>query len=138
MTTFVRLVQVAGVTSVLGLAACGGTFRVVRQTPEGGVVALKGDRDDAHAKAEQFMASQCGGGGYAILEEGEAVIGETSHATGVYWGAGVSTGNTSTTQKTEWRISYRCKSAGPAPAPPAGAAPPPPPAASIHTLVIRF
>jgi hypothetical protein len=112
MNTFLRIAQVASMTSLFALVACAGaSYRVVKKTPEGGVVALAGSRDEAHSLAEGYMKSQCPGG-FDVVEEGEAVIGEDSKSATKpsLFTIGQNTA-TSTTQKTEWRINYKCKGA---------------------------
>lgn len=104
-------------------AACA-TTRVVSTKPRnGGVIALqKGLWGEAEArmKAESIMRSTCGGK-YEITEEGEVVIGTVSQQQGSAnetktngrYGAGSSTQTSSTvdtTNKTEWRITYACRS----------------------------
>lgn len=139
----------------LGLAACS-SFRVVKVTPTGGIVALQGDRDAAHAKAEKYMASRCPDG-FKILEEGEVPIGSTTEGSATkgrdLFGLKTVDTSSTTTEQTEWRVTYQCKSA--APAAPAGSAAPAPassgaaPAApapapgngalnDVHTVVIRM
>ena len=88
----------------LGAALIGcssGSFRDVKTTPTGGVVALEGARDVAHQKAEAYMKQRCPQG-YNVLEEGDLEVA----------GGG-----------REWRVKYECTGAAPAPAPSASAAP---------------
>jgi hypothetical protein len=96
----------------LSLAACS-SIRVVQKTPQGGVVALQGDREEAMQKAVTYMQSQCPTG-YQIVEEGEAVIGQDIQTETTQnrsrWGNSQSTRG-STTDKREWRVTYACKDA---------------------------
>ncbi len=120
--------------------ACSGTYRVVKKTGTGGVVALQGPQESAHQAANQYMASQCPSG-VDILEEGEAVIGADTAATTRpgFFGSNTSA---STTEKREWRITYQCKGTGPAPtapaAPTAPTATPPTPVGQVRTVIITF
>ncbi len=149
----------------LGLTACS-SYRVVKVTPSGGIVALQGDRDDAHAKAEKYMASRCPDG-YKILEEGEVPVGSSTegeaHKGTDLFGLKTVHESSSTHEETEWRVTYQCKSAaaaapaapaapadnaapapgddqGAAPAPADSAAPDPANGAQneVHTLIIRM
>ncbi len=53
MSKLSSVLKVTSTSSIFAFAlfACGGTFRVAKKTPDGGIVALIGIRDDAHAKA---------------------------------------------------------------------------------------
>ena len=144
MGTIRSVVLAAGVLGTLGvLSGCSG-YRVVQVHPgKDGIVALLGDRDAAREKATGYMNEQCPGG-FDVVEEGEAVVGETSNSqsqgTQTIFGPAVNT-QTSTRQQTEWRIRYQCKGAAPAAAPGPGGAPAP--AASgaqgkIHEIIIRY
>lgn len=84
------------------------SIRVVKKTPDGGVVALQGDPDGAREKAENYMQSQCASG-YDIVEEGEAVVGsetETRRNRGGIFGPTVTS---SSTDRSEWRITFKCR-----------------------------
>lgn len=127
------------------LAACGPSIRVVKAAKTGGDIALVGDREGAMELAKAEMARTCGGADrYDILEEGEAVIGEVTNASahrGVFGGI---SGQSESTQKTEWRVKYGCKGAA-QPTPAGTGAPTAPPAASggtpsgqIHQFSVRF
>jgi hypothetical protein len=66
-----RLASVGLVAVVLPLISClaacaGGSMRVVQETPSGGTVAVQGQGDGAHEKAEKYMGAQCPFG-YDIL-----------------------------------------------------------------------
>ncbi len=139
---------VALMVCALSAVACGG-IRVVRVTPSGGVLALQGDQTKARQKAEDYMASRCTNG-YDILEEGEAVVGQTTSGSANTYGSGgrrygssFTTMSSSSQDVREWRVTYQCKGAAPE-APPAAAtpgAPANPPTTSkgeIETVVVRF
>jgi hypothetical protein len=94
---------------------------------------------------EQYLKAQCPAG-YDVQKESEAVIGETTNsreegAAHGTRGGGVRTSSASTsttTQKTEWRIEYKCKDAG-------GATPPAAPtddkaktSSETHVLIVRY
>jgi hypothetical protein len=136
------LVLVGISVAVAAAVGCGG-YRVVKKTPEGGIVALKGDQTEARQKADEYMTSTCGGP-YDIVEEGEAVIGETnsSETRATSYGTMRSTGQS--TQKTEWRLTYKCRGKGGPAVAPAGSGAPAPAASSapatseLHTLILRF
>lgn len=91
------------------LTACSG-IRVVQQTNRGGVVALRGPRDGAWEKAEEYMHGRCPSG-FDVIEQGEAVVGQDTRVR-----TDTSTaGNTQTSSSTaetrdvrEWRVTYRC------------------------------
>ena len=73
--------------------ACAGGVRNVKTDPgEGGEVALKKNTDKMHEKAVSLMVKNCGAKTYKVTTEGEG-------------------------DKKEWRISYKCVAAAPAPAP---------------------
>lgn len=97
---------------------------------QGGVVALKlNHRQEDRIYAEQIMSRTCGTNPFDVLEEGEVVIGTETQATkthrqgqsgrqvGSLFGIPVSTSssdpqtstNSTTTQKKEWQINYKCK-----------------------------
>jgi len=107
MNSGLRILALASTLAAIAVAGCS-SFRVVEKSQTGGVVALSGPRDDAHQKAEEFMAAQCPLG-YQIVDEGEAVIGEDTQGVARPSVFGGGTTATSTTQKTEWRIKYQCK-----------------------------
>jgi hypothetical protein len=135
-----------------GLVGCS-SIRVVRASPQGGEIALNGNREDAMEKARVEMQRTCGGP-YTIIEEGEVVVGQqtqeqqTTEAGRTWTGrpATRTTGTSTTRDLSEWRVKYACGAAAPPPAgPPPGAPPPngaPPPApmpvGQIHELVVRY
>jgi hypothetical protein len=118
------------VPAALLLAAatgCGSTARLVNGTPDGGVVAIPSNsnywpmkyRDDA----DKMMAQRCPNG-YEIVSEGEVVVGQTAttnenvdHRTPTnsnsrYRVDQTTTQMTTTTSdKTEYRITFRAKPA---------------------------
>ncbi|CAN5576387.1 hypothetical protein BH09MYX1_BH09MYX1_60420 [soil metagenome] len=142
-------------TGITALVGCSG-IRVVRASPQGGEIALQGNREDAMEKARAEMARTCGGPqNYQIVEEGETVVGEQTSGNsttqqGQTWTgrpASRTTTNQTTRDVTEWRVKYACGGAAPPPAgphpgaaPPPGGAPPPAPmpVGQIHELVIRY
>lgn len=114
----------------LSLSAVGcANIRVVKKTQTGGEVALLGSREGAQEKANEYMARQCPGG-YDVLEEGEAVVGQNATTTtrptrGLFGGKQLQS-DSSTEDKREWRVKYQCKGA----VEPASAAAPAAPAAA--------
>ena len=52
------------------IAGCGGSAVPLAQTPEGGVMGLDGDHDEAMADARRQMSEACGGA-YTIVGERE-------------------------------------------------------------------
>lgn len=109
---------VALLVVLLALLACGGSIRVVKASKAGGEIALIGDRQSAMDKARAEMDRVCGGP-WDIQEEGEQVIGsvtneqgQASQGTGIFGQPVTNTSSQSeTTQKTEWRVRYTCKTA---------------------------
>lgn len=96
--------------STIGLTGCG-TYRVVHRTAAGGEVALEGSEDKAREAASEYMASQCPYG-FDVIEEGEAVVGsETTASTRKekVFGVPVSSTQSQTTDKREWRLKYQCR-----------------------------
>lgn len=86
------------------------TTRVVKSQPgQGGeIMVQEGLFGDARADAKKKMSANCGRKRATITEEGEAVIGTRSQADLhlTKWG---STTAADTTEKTEWRVKYRCR-----------------------------
>ena len=100
---------------LLAGAACG-TARLVERNQYGGTLALVGfDRQKAMENAHVTMASHCGPGAYAVVQEGEHVTGsqtsERDEVRKTKEGTLVKEGGSSTSNTTEWRISYRCTGA---------------------------
>ncbi|HEU4537943.1 MAG TPA: hypothetical protein VFS00_27675, partial [Polyangiaceae bacterium] len=94
----------------LSATGCAG-IRVVKKTQTGGEVALLGAREGAQEKANEYMARQCPGG-YDVLEEGEAVVGQNATTTtrptrGLFGGKQLQSDST-TEDKREWRVKYQC------------------------------
>ena len=137
MTHAKVILTFASIVWVSALAGCG-SIRVVKKTQDGGIVALAGDQTEARKKADAYMTSQCGGGGYEVVEEGEAVIGETNSSQAQATRFGTIQTQGQSTQKTEWRLTFRCKSS----APPANAMSESPhgarETAELHSFVVRF
>jgi hypothetical protein len=138
MTSRACMLGTCSVISLLALAGCGaaGSFRVVEKTSGGGVVALPSAQDMGREKAEQYMKSQCPTG-YDVQKEAEAVIGsDTTQGTQKASFFSAPTAASTTTQKTEWRIEFKCK----------GGAPDAPPAdqnakkstSQVHTFIVRY
>lgn len=105
---------------VSSLLACGAPYRFVRQSQDGGIVAV---RDQENKEVRQTilleMRKVCQGE-FDITDEGEVVIGSETRRTervrssqvggrrsGVSVGVGVS--QTVTTPVTEWQIDFTCR-----------------------------
>lgn len=123
---------VGGLAATL-LVGCGGHAQLVKRDLTGGTYALKGDREEAMNDAHSLMAEHCKGN-YTIVAEEEAVVGQQTASqdnTSVRRGWITNSGTATTTNVTEYRITYVCgapagvQAAQPAPAGPAPAAPPP-------------
>jgi hypothetical protein len=136
MTTNACMLGICSVISLLALAGCGagGTFRVVEKTSAGGVVALPSAQDMGRQQAEQYMKTQCPGG-YDVQKEAEAVIGsDTTQGTQKAGFFSAPTATTTSVQKTEWRIEYKCKGGAPeAPADQNAKK-----SSQVHTLIVRY
>lgn len=132
-----RLFAAFGLTGlvVFGAGCIHGNYRVVKTIPNAGEVALEGPQEEAHQKAEGYMATRCPSG-YDILEEGETVVGQnaTSETRRGSTALIIPTTQTqsSTTDKREWRIKYQCKGATPAASNGAGAQ------GKIEEVIVRF
>jgi hypothetical protein len=50
-----------GVVSALGLTGCAGSAVLIGRTPNGGVIGLDGDREQAMADARRVMSDTCDG-----------------------------------------------------------------------------
>ena len=130
------MLGICSVSSLLALSACATapTFRIVERTPGAGVVAIPSAQDIGREKAEEYMKSQCPSG-YDVQKEAEAVIGSDTvegHKHGFLWTPPANT--TSTTQKTEWRIEFKCKGAAPdAPADQNAKK-----SSQTHTFIVRY
>jgi hypothetical protein len=131
------------VLGCLGLASACVSVREVERTRYGGVLALRGFRDEAMKQADQMMATRCGRENYTIVREFEATIGSDSRTTGTATltpgvptpvalstpgppavpgiaPTATTTGDTSTRDVTEWRVQYECGAGGAATAGPPG------------------
>ena len=108
MIRVVRLFLIAAVVVLFGCA----TARTVSVTPgKGGVVALKpGLFGDPRQKATELINGNCGSG-HTIVKEGEAVIGTTGEERERTTWYGGKAKDIDTTNKTEWRIKYKCDGA---------------------------
>ncbi|MDB4996377.1 MAG: hypothetical protein JWM74_3809 [Myxococcaceae bacterium] len=78
-------------SSAIGGCAHGG-YKVIKESANGGEVALDGKEDEARAQAEGYMRGRCGSPGFVVEQEGQVK------------GAGAFRGGDSA-----WRIAYRCK-----------------------------
>jgi hypothetical protein len=58
--------------SALSASGCGGTAVLIIRAPDGGVLSLDGDHDEAMADARRQMSESCGGA-YTILGERNTV-----------------------------------------------------------------
>lgn len=109
------------VSALAFTTGCATTRVVSKQPRKGGVIALqKGlwGEEDARAKMESMMRSNCGGS-YTITDESEVVVGQVSRTKGsekekkkngfVSYSATESNSTTETENKTEWRVTYTCK-----------------------------
>jgi hypothetical protein len=165
MNSLIDSSKLALTVFAVGFAACMPPqwVREVKRTQTGGEMALLAQNADAQQQAAQLMQARCPQG-YAILEEGEQVVGTHTSSTqqeqtqgGLTWFGRpavqtTGTSNSSTRNQTEWRIKYQCQ-AGKAPAA-APATPPGTPVASpapqsnlvveqstvgsVHQLTIRY
>lgn len=106
MVSLSRFAFHASLVSLLALTGCSG-IRVVRRAPDSGTVALVGPQGAAREKAERYMHQQCPTG-YEVVEETEAVVGQSSSAESRRDSRGVVRTSSSTSDTVEWRISYRC------------------------------
>lgn len=107
--------------SLLGLSLthCA-SIRVVKSKPgKGGVIAIKRGfiGESAEDLADKAMSRNCKRG-YQVVEEGEVVIGSSSATSGRQRNRGSafaaksesrSSSRTETVDKTEWRMTYKCK-----------------------------
>jgi hypothetical protein len=114
----IKLSLIVLTLSAAASAGCAG-IRVVKRTPVGGEIALVGVREEAQAKANEYMARQCPSG-YEVVEEGEAVVGQettttTTKGRGLFGDKQLQSNSTSV-DKREWRVKYQCKAAPTAPA----------------------
>lgn len=102
-----------------------GHAEVVRRDQYGGVLALHGHQGAAMEDAQQLMATHCGGA-YTVVAEEQVVVGQqTASGTSTEYGEAHSrrstegsqytTSTTTTSNVTEYHITYQC---GGAPAPP--------------------
>jgi hypothetical protein len=110
------------ITSIVGLSACAGpqVRMVALQHGQGGILAMdSGTNEEAHAKADSMMAQNCNSAGkkVVILNEAEKVVGTASNGSSThhrglatFGGFGSSSdSNSSTVEKGEWRIEYKCQ-----------------------------
>ena len=69
-----RVLCVLGVVAGVGLPACGGSAVLIGRTPNGGILGLDGDHEQAMADARRQMSEYCDGA-YTIVGERNAVAG---------------------------------------------------------------
>ena len=107
---------------LLGLAGCAQLFpghaEMVRRDKNGGVLALKDNRDKAMADAKRQMADNCPDG-YEITGEEMAKVGEKTEGaedTHYHKKGADKTSETITSDVKEYRITYECKHGSEAPA----------------------
>lgn len=112
---------------LLTLSACA-TARVVEVYPgKGGVISLSPPQSpEAREKAKALMSDGCQGKKSTIVKEGEVVVGQKSEgeeestqedkrSTNLFTGKtsskpmGKTRSSSTTSNLTEWRITYRCK-----------------------------
>ncbi|MCI0380926.1 MAG: hypothetical protein L0215_25360 [Gemmataceae bacterium] len=106
-----------------GVVGCTGTARHILQTPDGGVIALPANTELNRRKAEELMTARFAEG-YVIEREEEHVVGQitttlddarkfseeqsgTKKKTAGSLDTTLSTRTTSTSNQTEYRITYR-------------------------------
>ncbi len=119
-----------------------GSAELVRRDQYGGTLALHGHRGQAMEDAQQQMAAHCGGA-FTIVQEEQVVVGQQtqsgsrtdygeSHNTNSTAGSAQTNSTTTTSNVTEYHITYQCGGAAPPPAapPPAAAPTAPPPGAA--------
>lgn len=110
-----RLALLALSLVTLSLAACS-SARIVHDTQTGGTVALRGPRDGAQEKATVLMRDKCPNG-HTVVEQREVPYGESSWSStssqnsSSRSGGGSAFTNASTSQKTEWQITFQCRGA---------------------------
>lgn len=137
-----NLSWVLGGVAITVVVGCGGHAQLVKRDLTGGTYTLKGDREEAMNDAKSLMAEHCRGN-YTIVSEEEAVVGQQTASqdnTSVRRGWITNSGSATTTNVTEYRLTYVCgapagvqaaQPAAPAAAPPPStAAPEPAPAAA--------
>jgi hypothetical protein len=133
--------SVGCVVSFAALVGCGSSFRVVEKSSGAGVVAIPSAQDSAREQAEAYMKQQCPTG-YDVQKEAEAVIGEETKGKTQRAMFGGTNSASTTTQKTEWRIEYKCKDASgaapAAPAAPAASGTPAKTSSETHVLIVRY
>lgn len=118
MSSFRRLLPAA--LLLAAVAGCG-SARLVRSSPDGGVVAIPSNSNSwpfyYRRDAEKLMAQQCPNG-YKIVEEGEVVVGKKAATS-----ESVDRDRTTTSKVTtvsdqkEWRITFRSLDASSPPVP---------------------
>lgn len=114
-----RHIKIIFLLITISMISCS-TVRVVKKRPgQGGILALQNGfiGESAESKAEKIMKSSCSGKGYLVTEEGEAVVGSRTSMTKKNKGAAdklfaeQEVSESETEDKTEWRLTYKCKGA---------------------------
>jgi uncharacterized NAD-dependent epimerase/dehydratase family protein len=85
-----RVFGVLGVVSVLGLSGCSGSAVLIASAPDGGLLALDGDHEQAMSDARRQMSDSCNGA-YTVVSGRNVVA-------GVYRGRAIN----------EYQIRYVC------------------------------
>jgi len=80
---------------------------MVHRDDQGGTLALKGSRSAAMTEAREQMAANCRGP-YRIVAEDNVAAGSATVGSATNLGGGVVVGSSTTKQKTEYQITYRC------------------------------
>ncbi len=106
---------------VVFASACG-YASIVRRDAYGGTLALHGSRGSAMDDAERYMAAHCGPN-YSVVQEENVVVGQQTFEERDYSESnefdsnqGSEQATSTTTDVTEYRLSYRCAGTPPAPA----------------------
>jgi hypothetical protein len=114
---------ISGAVVWVVLAGCA-TARLVESESEiGGIVTVNPPQSpEARDKAKAMMQSTCGAKPFRIVKEGETVVGQTTQGTqeekpikttnlfGKKSPAVQTTSNQTTTNVTEWRLTFKCGS----------------------------
>jgi hypothetical protein len=82
----------ASLAFALSSGCAHGGYHVVKESSNGGEVALDGNEEESRPQAEGYMRGRCGSPGFAIVQEGKP------QGAGSFRGA-----------DSAWRIAYRCK-----------------------------
>lgn len=79
-----KLLELCGVCTVLGatsigLLGCASSYRVLRDRPDGGILAIDSDTSANRRAAREYMKARCPDG-YTVSEEGVALVGNEATA----------------------------------------------------------